>query len=111
MVTIEKYEAGLIPGLWDVYFTSIRMVCSNNYKKDQIEAWAPESFDINIFKETMGKLDPFVAMSDRKVVGYTDLQKDGLIDHFYVHGEYQRKGVGKKLMEAVLDKGVSYTLT
>jgi putative acetyltransferase len=108
MVTIEKYDAGMIQGLWDVYFTSIRLVCCNDYSREQIEAWAPESFDISLFKETMNKLNPFVAISAGKVIGYTDLQEDGLIDHFYVHGEFQGKGAGKKLMESVLVKGESY---
>lgn len=108
MVTIEKYDAGLILGLWDVYFTSIRTVCCNDYSKEQIEAWAPESFDINLFKEKMNNLNPFVAMLDGKVIGYTDLQEDGLIDHFYVHGDFQGTGAGNKLMESVLVKGESY---
>ena len=108
MVTIEKYNVEMVPELWDVYFTSIRMACSKDYTKEQIEAWAPESFDLNIFTKTMDKLNPFVAMSSGKVIGYTDLQNDGLIDHFFVHGEFQRKGAGTKLMEAILNKGKSY---
>ena len=108
MVSIEKYDVEMIPEMWDVYFTSIRMVCSKDYSKEQIEAWAPESFDLNLFREKMDRLNPFVAMLGRKVVGYTDLQEDGLIDHFFVHGEFQGKGAGTKLMEAVLNKGKSY---
>lgn len=108
MVTVVKYDAGMIPELWDVYFTSIRMVCSNDYSKEQIEAWAPESFNLNIFKEKIDNLNPFVAVSEGKVVGYTDLQSDGLIDHFFVHGDFQRIGAGTILMEAILNKGKCY---
>ena len=108
MITIEKYNAEMIPELWKVYFTSIRMVCRNDYSKKQIEAWAPESFDLNTFKEKMDKINPFVAMLDEKVIAYSDLQSDGLIDHFYVHGEFQGKGVGTKLMKTILNQGKSY---
>ena len=83
MVIIGSYNEKMIPEMWDVYFTSIRMVCSKDYSKTQIEAWAPVSFDLNLFREKMDKLNPFVAMLNGKVVGYTDLQDNGLIDHFY----------------------------
>ena len=107
MFTIEKYDVAMLPSLWDVYFSSIRMVCSKDYSKEQIEAWAPESFDLNIFGEKMDNLNPFVAISNGKAVGYADLQEDGLIDHFFVHGNFQGKGIGGKLMEAILKKGAS----
>ncbi|MFA0070915.1 GNAT family N-acetyltransferase, partial [Vibrio breoganii] len=42
---------------------------------------------------------------DGCVVGYTDLQPSGLIDHFFCHHEYQGKGVGKALMEHVFTVG------
>ncbi len=108
MVKIKKYDVEMIPQMWDVYFTSIRMVCSKDYSKEQIEAWAPESFDLALFREKMDNLNPFVAMSSGKVVAYADLQEDGLIDHFFVHGEFQGKGAGKKLMETILNKGNNY---
>ena len=108
MIIIEKYDAIMIQELWDVYFTSIRMICCNDYSREQIEAWAPESFDINLFKDKMNKLNPFVAVLDGKVIGYADLQESGLIDHFFVHGEFQGKGAGKKLMESILVKGNNY---
>lgn len=49
----------------------------------------------------MNGLSPFVAVKEDVIVGYTDLQKDGLIDHFFCHHEYQGQGVGKALMQHV----------
>lgn len=92
--------------MWQVYFTSIRMVCIKDYTQEQISAWAPESFDLSLFKEKMKKLNPFVALSDKKVIGYADLQPDGHIDHFFVHGEHQGAGAGKALMSAIINNGV-----
>ncbi|WP_276318894.1 GNAT family N-acetyltransferase [Idiomarina sp. 29L] len=39
------------------------------------------------------------------MVGYTDLQEDGLIDHFFCHHEHQGQGIGRHLMEHVLRVG------
>ncbi len=41
----------------------------------------------------MSGLSPFVAEIDNIIVGYIDLQSNGLIDHFFCHYEYQGQGV------------------
>jgi putative acetyltransferase len=107
MVNIEKYNDEMAADLWQVYFTSIRMICTKNYSKEQIQAWAPESFDLKLFKDKMEHIKPFVALFNGSIVGYADLQPDGLIDHFFVHGNHQGKGAGTALMKKILDVGGS----
>lgn len=46
----------------------------------------------------MGSIYPFIAEINGVVVGYSDLQSDGFIDHFFFHHEYQGMGVGKALI-------------
>jgi len=42
-----------------------------------------------------------VAIKNGKIIGYGDIQSDGLIDHFYCHHEFQRQGVGSALFSAI----------
>lgn len=102
---IESYKTHMAAELWQVYFTAIRMICIRDYSQEQVRAWAPDSFDPNIFREKMDKLNPFVAVLNGKIVGYADLQANGLIDHFFVHGEYQGRGAGSALMKTILEEG------
>ncbi|WP_230552806.1 GNAT family N-acetyltransferase [Teredinibacter turnerae] len=37
----------------------------------------------------------------------SDIQKNGLIDHFFVHGEYQGQGIGNLLVSEALRRGAS----
>ena len=39
---------------------------------------------------------------DERIVAYADLQPDGYIDHFFVHGEHARQGIGTLLMRHLL---------
>ena len=50
----------------------------------------------------MRSLQPFVADDSGHLVGYADLQSDGLIDHFYVAGGHARRGIGRLLMRTIL---------
>ena len=107
MISINKFEKEMTADLWQVYFTAIRLICAKDYSKEQIKAWAPDNFDMKIFKARLEALNPFVAKLGSKIVGYADLQSNGLIDHFFVHGKYQSLGVGGALMSTILEKGYS----
>nr|WP_276560802.1 GNAT family N-acetyltransferase [Vibrio coralliirubri] len=91
--------------MWEIFFHTVRNVNVRDYSQQQVEAWAPSSFDFALWQKRMNGLQPFVAELDGCVVGYTDLQPNGLIDHFFCHHEYQGKGVGKALMEHVFTVG------
>ncbi|CDT82542.1 putative Acyl-CoA N-acyltransferase [Vibrio coralliirubri] len=105
MVRIRNYRASDDQALWEIFFHTVRNVNVRDYSQQQVEAWAPSSFDFALWQKRMNGLQPFVAELDGCVVGYTDLQPNGLIDHFFCHHEYQGKGVGKALMEHVFTVG------
>nr|WP_216611626.1 GNAT family N-acetyltransferase [Vibrio splendidus] len=91
--------------MWEIYFHTVRNINVRDYSQQQVEAWAPNGFDSELWQKRMNELLPFVAELDGCVVGYTDLQPNGLIDHFFCHHECQGKGVGRALMEHVLAVG------
>ncbi|MEZ8602684.1 GNAT family N-acetyltransferase [Vibrio splendidus] len=105
MVRIRNYQVSDDKALWEIFFHTVRNVNVRDYSQQQVEAWAPSSFDFALWQKRMNGLQPFVAELDDCVVGYTDLQPSGLIDHFFCHHEYQGKGVGKALMEHVFTVG------
>ncbi|WP_421852647.1 GNAT family N-acetyltransferase [Marinomonas sp.] len=102
MIKIRPYQANDADLLWHLFFNTIRIVNARDYSQVQVEAWAPGSFDMTVWQKKMMDLQPFVAELDGVVVGYCDLQPDGLIDHFFCHHEYQGQGVGRALMNHVL---------
>lgn len=105
MIRVNLFKEGIEQNLWEVYYTAIRLGCANHYTPVQLQAWAPDDFDGQIFSEKMKSLKPYVAYLADKIVGYGDLQSDGYIDHFYVHGKHQGLGVGYILMERIIKEG------
>ncbi len=53
---------------------------------------------------------PFVAQDGEEIVGYADLQASGYIDHFFVSGHHQRRGVGALLMKRIHREATSLGL-
>lgn len=105
MIIIRNYIESDAKALWNIFFNTVRHINSRDYSQAQVEAWAPDSFDFEIWKVRMIGLSPFVAEIDGVIVGYTDLQDDGLIDDFFCHYKYQGQGVGKALMNHVFSAG------
>ena len=105
MVRIRNYQASDAKALWEIYFHTVRNINVRDYSQEQVEAWAPSDFDSELWQKCLHRIQPFVAELDGRVVGYTDLQSNGLIDHFFCHHEYQGKGVGRALMEHVFQIG------
>ena len=105
MITIRDYKKSDEEALWKIHYHTIRNINLGDYSKEQVEAWAPDSFDKQIWEKRMNGLSPFIAEIDGEIVGYTDLQVNGLIDHFFCHDKYQGKGIGRVLMTHVLSIG------
>lgn len=102
MIVIKTYQEENASALWDLFFNTVRKVNRKDYSNEQVTAWAPESFDTDVWKSKMQSLNPFIAEIDGVIVGYSDLQDDGLIDHFFCHYQHQGKGVGSTLMTHIL---------
>jgi putative acetyltransferase len=101
--TIRNYREGEERALWDLFFQTIRTVNRGDYSAAQVKAWAPDDWDPERWKTRIAGINPFVCLHGDQIVGYADLQPSGLIDHFYVHHEWQRRGVGRALFETIED--------
>lgn len=108
---VRKLRQGEETELWELFYNTIHNVNIRDYDENQIEAWAPCDFDVNIAIRKFRDIDPFVAVKNGKIIGYADIQSNGLIDHFYCHHECQRQGVGSALFAAIEEeankKGIS----
>lgn len=98
---VRKIREGEEKELWELFYNTIHNVNIQDYTEAQIEAWAPDDFDINVAIKKFREIDPFVVIQDGKIIGYADIQPDGLIDHFYCHHDFQGQGVGSALFAAI----------
>ncbi|WP_063345350.1 GNAT family N-acetyltransferase [Vibrio jasicida] len=101
MITIRDFQEEDAPTLWALFFNTVRNVNRRDYTEQQVKAWAPEGFDSQLWLKKMISIQPFVAELDGVIVGYSDVQPSGLVDHFFCHHEYQGQGVGRSLMTHV----------
>ena len=103
---IRRYKPGEEKRLWEIFFNTIHKINVRDYNQDQLLAWAPPDLDNEIWKNKIESINPYVAVSDECIVGYADLQENGLIDHFFCDHRWQRKGVGSLLMGEIQGEAI-----
>ena len=99
---VRTHRNGDIPSISRLYYETIHFVNSRDYTDQQIAAWAPAVPEDSFWKERFKKYQVYVAEQDECIVGFTELDPAGHIDCFFVHHEWQRCGVGRRLMERIV---------
>ena len=100
---IRTCQSADIPYISRLYFNTIHRVNSRDYTKEQIQAWAPTIFNNDFWSQRFQKRRVLI-VEDRKVIlGFVEFEPSGHIDCFYVHHEFQGKGIGTAMMQQVED--------
>ena len=90
--------------LWQIKYDTIHRVNIRDYSLLQVSAWVPTRSLPDTWPKRIQAMDPFIAESEGKQLGFADLQSDGYIDHFFCHVDHQGLGVGKALMNTLLNE-------
>lgn len=97
----REYKQEDIPQISELYYQTVRNVNCKDYSNEHIEAWAPEVYDESFWLRRFDNYDVHVVEKDGMILGFSEYQFPGHIDCFYVHHEWQRKGVGSLLYSAI----------
>lgn len=106
VIVIRGYKKADAEALAAIYYNTIHTINIRDYTEEQVNAWAPYDSvkDYSGWQEKLAKVKPFVAVINDIVVGFAEFEPNGHVDCFYVHHEYQGKGIGTALMKAIFDK-------
>jgi putative acetyltransferase len=108
---IRPFKIGDESCILDVYRSAIHQIAIRDYTLEQIQAWAPDNIDFDVWCNRMRGINPFVVEIDGHIVGYADVQSNGYVDHFFVSGHHPGQGIGKVLMRHLINEAKFRNLT
>lgn len=102
-IITRAYQLSDAKALAEIYYFTIHNINIRDYSEEQVNAWAPCSSVENLegWQKKWLNLPPIVAVSGNTIVGFAEFEPNGHIDCFYVHHEFQGKGVGSALMTKI----------
>lgn len=109
-IVIRKYQAPDCKELAGLFYHTVHTVNAKDYTKEQMDAWASGTVDLEKWHRPFMEHDTLVALDGEKIVGFGDTDKTGYLDRLYVHPDYQGKGIAAAIC-GQLEKMVQGNLT
>ncbi len=103
----EKKDAVKIAQL---FHETVREINIRDYSKAQVQAWAPDNIHFRDWEHRYSNRFTYVADDKGTIAGFGELEPNGHIDSFYCHKDYQRRGVGSQIYQAIEAKALELGL-
>ncbi|HEY8402335.1 MAG TPA: GNAT family N-acetyltransferase [Cytophagaceae bacterium] len=100
-IFVRRADRGDLRKIQKLFVETVKSVNSKDYSSEKIATWASRGSDNNFWNYKLNEEHFFVAEHDGELVGFTSITDLGYIDFMYVHKDYQRKGIGRALLNAV----------
>lgn len=110
---IRKHKSSDTAELVDLFYETVHVVNKQDYTKEQLHAWAQISNKQqkkDSWYHSLNQNITYVAMMDNIIVGFIDMEKDGYLNRLFVHKDYQRQGIAKRLYSSIEDGAKQFNI-
>lgn len=98
MVRIRPYILYDCKEIMQLFYDTVHVVNKKDYTQAQLDAWAPKNADEKYWEQVLKEHYSIVAELDNRIVGFSDMDDTGYLDHLFVHKDYQGQGIGTALL-------------
>ena len=100
-ITIHPFETLFTTEIVNLHHACVHAIDPSIYSLEQQEAWAHTPPNYPYWEKRLALKNPFVAMCEKKIIGFIELEANGHIDCAYTHPEYQKRGVMSALYACI----------
>lgn len=98
---IREYKAADCMSLAGLFYKTVHSVNAKDYNEEQLNVWATGEVDLEQWNSSFLEHYTVVATEDNNIVGFGDIDKSGYLDRLYVHKDYQNRGIGTAICNAL----------
>lgn len=106
---IREYQPSDCKTLTELFYNTVHTVNARDYTKEQLDAWATGQVDLEKWNQSLLEHYSVVAVEDRTIVGFGDIDQTGYLDRLFVHADYQGKGIAAAICDQ-LEQAVQGTV-
>ena len=101
MIKVRLFQTQDAEQIARLFNETIREVNICDYSTSQVKAWAPDDIYFRNWVEVCSSRFTYVADDEGVIAGFGELETNGHIDCFYCYKNYQRRGVGSQIYQAI----------
>lgn len=91
-----------IPECQTLFRSTVLIVNSKDYTKEEVEDWASCGDSVEHWKELFAKNNYIGALDEQgNIIGFSSMNTEGYLHSMFVHKDWQRKGVATMLLSEV----------
>ncbi len=90
---IREYRETDCAELAELFYHTVHTVNAKDYTEEQLAAWATGKVDLEKWNQTFQEHHTVVAVENKVIVGFGDIDKCGYLDRLYVHKDHQQKAL------------------
>lgn len=102
-ISLRSYAENDAPHIVALFRDTVHTINAKDYNRQQLDAWAPETIDIEKWHKILSVNHTIVAEQEGIICGFGDIDSTGYFDHLFVHKDYQRLGIARQIATAIED--------
>lgn len=109
---IREYRSSDCKEIAELFYNTVHTVNAKDYSNEQLDAWATGRIDLDKWNQSFLEHYSVVAVDDKRIVGFGDIDKSGYLDRLFVHKDYQRQGIASAIcdeLEQAVNEGTIIT--
>jgi len=100
MIKVRLAEPKDGPQIGQLIYDTVRKVNRKDYSQEQVKAWAPDPVIFSSYDPSYA----YVAEENHRILGFANLTSRGYLNRLYVHKDFQGRGIGSRLLQALEEK-------
>ena len=101
-IQLRKYTPSDAFPLLCLFRDTVHRVNCRDYTPEQIAAWAPDDLPLEPWANRFKGKVAFVAHDNDTIAGFADMTTCGHLDRLFVSANFQRQGVARQLLRAIV---------
>lgn len=98
-ILFRKYRTSDCGETAALFRNTVHTINVKDYTREQLDAWAPETMDLEQWDRTFQTHYSIVAVTDERIVGFGDIDQTGYLDRLFVHRDWQGQNIGSAICE------------
>lgn len=108
---IRKYKDTDFDEVAELFYNTVHTVNVKDYNQEQVDVWATGKLDSSRWNKSLLENYSIVAIEEKKIVGFGDIDKENYLDRLYVHKDFQGRGIATAICRKLEEKAMGCIIT
>lgn len=103
-MVIREYKNSDCKEVSELFYNTVHTINAKDYTEEQLNVWANKEIDLEKFNKSLIEHYSLVAVENKIIVGFGDIDETGYLDRLFVHKDYQNRGIATAICNRLEQK-------